>query len=330
LGKRTHLFVLILIVFLLNGCIKPKINIFPDKHEPFHEFTLQGEGKDKVLLIPVKGFISDSEGKEFFVYRKPSMVQEVVAQLKKAEKDKHIKAILLKVDSPGGSITASDLLYHEITDYKKRTGVKMVVSMMGVAASGGYYISLPADVIMAHPTTVTGSVGVIFIRPKVVGLMGKLGIDVEVDKSGKNKDMGSPFRRTTEEEQKILQGMIDNLASRFISLVVTHRKLDPSALEDIASARVFLGEEAHHNGLIDKIGYLEDAMAECKKLAGLPENAKMIVYRRTENPNDNIYNNSMSGQLNGGPNVMSSAVTDLLPLLRTGFYFLWLPATGAE
>jgi protease-4 len=127
------------------------------------------------------------------------MVQEFVSQLRLAEKDKKIKALLLKIDSPGGSVIASDIVYNEILAFKKRTGAKVVVAMMGVAASGGYYISLPADTIVAHPATITGSIGVIFFRPKVTGLMGKIGVGVEVNKSGKNKDIGSPFRQTTAE-----------------------------------------------------------------------------------------------------------------------------------
>ena len=211
--------------------------------------------KGKVLIIPIRGMILDIPRKRF-LHSRPSMVQEIVSQLKLAEKDKEVRAVLFKIHSRGGSATASDVIYHEIVAFKKRTGAKVVVAMMDVAASGGYYVSLPADFILAHPTTLTGSIGVIFMRPTVTGLMAKIGLDIQVDKSGKNKDMGSPFRQSTEEEQRILQGLTDELGERFVSLVAKHRKIDQEALANISTARVYLGKQALQLGLVDKIGYI--------------------------------------------------------------------------
>ena len=138
----------------------PKIKLFSDGNEPLREITLQGTGKAKILLIPVRGTISDAPQKEL-LRSGPGMVRRIVSHLEKARKDPNIKAVVLKVDSPGGTVTASDMLYHELLEYKKQTGVKLVSAMTGVAASGGYYLSLPADLIIAHPTTITGSIGVI-------------------------------------------------------------------------------------------------------------------------------------------------------------------------
>lgn len=311
-------------LLVCSGCIKPKITLFPDSTEPLQEFTLQGSGKEKILMIPVRGFISDSE-KDWSIFRKPSMVQEIVSQLNKAEKDKDIKALILKVDSPGGSVAASDILYHEITRFKERSGTKIVVVMMEVAASGGYYISLPADFILAHPATVTGSIGVIFMRPNVAGLMAKIGVEVEVDKSGKNKDMGSPFRRATGEEQQILQHLIDDMAARFLSLVVSHRKLSDEAKADVSTARVYTASDALRLGLIDQIGYLDDAIPKTAHIAGLPENAKVVVYRRTEYPNDNLYNTSTVKPGLPEMNLIDLGLKESIPPLRSGLYYLWLP-----
>ena len=177
------------------GCIKPKITLFPDGSEPLKEYVLQGGGKEKILMISIKGFISDSQ-KEFSLHHRPGVLQEVAAQLRKAEKDGDIRAVILKIDSRGGSVTASDMLYHEIAAFKERRHVKVVAVIMGVAASGGYYIALPADCIVAHPTSITGSIGVIFLRPNVSGLLDKIGLTVETDKSGKNKDMGCPLSKS--------------------------------------------------------------------------------------------------------------------------------------
>lgn len=316
------------VLLLCSGCIKTKITIFPDKTEPLQEYTLQGSGKEKILIVPVKGFISDS-GRSFSLVNKANMVEEVVSQLKKAGKDKEIKAVILQIDSPGGSVTASDILYHEIMEYKKHSGSKIVAAMMGVAASGGYYVALPADFIVAHPTTITGSIGVVFLMPNVSGLMNKIGVEVETNKSGKNKDMGSPFRKPTPEEERIFQSLIDDLAGRFISLAVTHRKLTDQAREDISSARVYTAADALNLGLVDKIGYLDDAIRSAAKLAELSEDAKVVVYRRTEYPNDNIYNTtSIAKQDLPQVNLIDLGLGDSIPPLRNGFYYLWMPGQG--
>jgi protease-4 len=224
--KRALFPLAIVLVAAAIGCSGTRVKIFPDATDPLKEFSLSGKGSDKVLLIPIKGVISDTARERVF-RTEPSMVEEVVSQLTLAEKDKHIRAVVLKIDSPGGSVTATDLLYHELVAFKKKTGVKLVAVMMNLAASGGYYIALPADRIIAHPTTVTGSIGVLLLRPDVSGLMEKIGLDVAVSKSGRNKDMGSPFRKATAEEEKLLQEVSDTLGRRFVDLVARHRKLAP-------------------------------------------------------------------------------------------------------
>ena len=222
--KKYFFYLLLFLFIIFTGCA-PKIKLFPDATDPLREFTISGRGDEKVLVIPIKGIISNkSKGR---IFEKPSMVQEVVSQLRLAEKDRQIKAIVLKINSPGGSATASDIIYHEIMKHKKKTGSRLVVSMMDLATSGAYYISLPADYIFAHPTTITGSVGVIFLIPKIDGLMSKIGVAVDVQKSGQNKDMASPFRQTTEEERRLLQDLTDTLGNRFVKLVETHRKINP-------------------------------------------------------------------------------------------------------
>lgn len=327
---RTNLFAILAVTaFFVNGCAAPKIKLFPDATDPLQEFTLEGTQKGKVLVIPIRGIISDAPRKSF-PGAMPSAVQEIVSQLRLAEKDEEVRAVLLKIDSPGGLITASDVLYHEIMAFKKRTGAKVVVAMMDVAASGGYYVSLPADFILAHPTTITGSIGAIFMRPKVTGVMGKIGLDIKVNKSGKNKDMGSPFRQTTEEEEKILQGITDELGGRFVSLVAKHRKLDQKALAQISTARVYLAKEALQLGLVDKIGYLSDAVVEARKLCGLSEDTKLVVYRRTEYPDDNIYNTSTTQYSGSRLALIDLGLPDCMTSLRTGFYYLWWPAAGRD
>jgi protease-4 len=326
--RKFFITALLIILISITGCAAPKIRLFPSQADPLKEFTLEGKSEPKILVVPIRGIISDSP-KEGFVSTRPSVLQEVVSQLRRAEEDSKIKAVILEIDSPGGSVTASDILYSEIAGFKNRTGAKVVVAMMGVAASGGYYISLPADHILAHPTTVTGSIGVIFARPKVTGLMEKIGLAVEVNKSGADKDMGSPFRQASAAEQKIFQELTDRLGARFVDLVARHRKLEPEVVAQIATARVYLANEALELGLVDEIGYLENAIRQAKKLAGLAEDAKVVVYRRTEYPDDNIYNTSTSF---GGAkaSLISMELPGSLNHIQTGFYYLWPAAIMAE
>jgi protease-4 len=313
----------IVIAILAAGCATPR-SYFEPESDPLKEQTLQGRGSVKVLLIPLRGFISD-ERQQQFLRSEPSLVQEIVSHLRKAEQDRNIRAVVLKIDSPGGTVTGSDILYNEILSYKERTGTPVVVSMMNVAASGGYYISLPADRIVAHPTSVTGSVGVLFIQPKVTGLMGKIGVDFDVSKSGDLKDMGSPLRPSTEEEKQLMQDLTDQLGQRFLDLVVEHRNLNDRQLEDVARARVYLADEALRMGLVDSIGYIEDALNEALELAGLPEDTRVVVYRRSKYPDDNLYNTATVQQFGSGGSIVNVELPDSMSQLRTGFYYLWAP-----
>ena len=320
--KRYFFLIFILIAVSFTGCVTGR-NYFQPESTPLKEHTLQGTGTDKVLLIPVLGFISDHR-EQSFIRSEPSLVQEFVSILSKAEQDSNVKAVVLKIDSPGGTVTASDILYNEIRSFKERTGVKIVVSMMNVAASGGYYISLPADHIAAHPTSITGSIGVLFIQPKVTGLMEKVGVDFEVRKSGDMKDMGSPLRPSTEEEKQLMQDLTENLGQRFLDHVMEHRKLSKQQLDNVATGRVYIADEALQVGLIDSISYLEDAIGEAKRLAELSESARVIVYRRDDYPDDNLYNTATMQQVGGLP-LVNFELPDSMSKLRTGFYYLWAP-----
>ena len=237
--KGICLIFLLLLSVMLSGCVSPRINLFSYGTDPLREYTIEGTGEGKVLVISIKGIIWDVRRDGFF-RTGPSMLQETVAHLRKAEKDEDVKAILLKIDSPGGTVTASDILYNEIQRFKEKTGKKIVVAMMGVAASGGYYISLPADYIIAHPTTITGSIGVMLPRWQAFGLMEKIGVRRDVSKSGKLKDMGSPFREPTKEEEKLFQGLTDGLNDRFLTLVKKHRDLDPKTWKKWQLQKFFL------------------------------------------------------------------------------------------
>lgn len=323
---RRLLIVMAAFILAAAGCASPRIMLFPSQNDPLQEFSLQGKAAEKILLLPIRGVISDTP-EQGLLRPRPSTVQEAVSHLRKAEKDPMVKAVVLQLNSPGGSATASDVLYNEILLFKERTGRPIVAVMMDVAASGAYYIALPADVIVAHPTTVTGSVGVIFVRPKVTGLMEKIGVSVEVSKSGPNKDIGSPFRAATPEEARIFQAMTDQLAKRFVDRVRQHRGMCDAELDMLSSAGVYLAEEAVSLKLVDRIGYMEDALAEARRRAELPEEATVIVYRRTEFPDDNIYNPITSAAGDRPAMLLDTGLPRWAPALPAGFYYLWYPGS---
>lgn len=309
----------------LAGCMQANLSLFGEPGSPYREQKLSGKGGDKILLISVEGLITEHT-REGLLRTRPSTVQELAAQLKLARKDKNIKAVVLKVDSPGGTTTASDIIYHELMAYKAESKVKLVTMMMGLGASGGYYVALPSDCILAHPTTITGSVGVIFLQPKVGGLLDKIGVGVDVSKSGPHKDMGSPFRESTPEEKKYTGLMVKAQAKRFLDLVQEHRKLEPAALGIASSARVFTAQEAMDLGLLDSIGYMEDAVAKAAELAGLPKDARVVTYRRRPGPDATYYQPGVEAE-DQRPALISLGLDNLLPP-QAGMYYLWMPGLG--
>ncbi len=319
--KKLSVVLLVGMLLWCAGCLAPNVKLFTDATDPLEEYVLQGEGAGKVLVIPITGMINDVTREAVFK-TEPSMVQDIVSQLRLARKDSDIKTVLLKIDSPGGSVTASDILYNELVKFKAETGIKIVVMMMNLAASGGYYVAMPADHIMAHPTSITGSVGVIFLRPKVYDLLDKIGVGVAVNASGDKKDMGSPFRKATDEEDMIFQNLTSDLGKRFIDLVLKNRNIPPEAVDSIASARIFLAQEAVAAGLVDEIGYMDDAIGYSRKIGGLGDDSKVVVYRRTKYPDDNVYNTQTRYGAKGF-SVVNIGLPDSALLNHSGFYYLW-------
>jgi protease-4 len=203
---------------------------------------------------------------------------ETVNLIKKYRDNNAIKAIVLRVQSPGGGVAASQEIYQAI---KSTRAAKPVVCSMGeVAASGGYYIACACDTIMANPGTLTGSIGVIMEFMVAEELIKKVGLKFEVLKAGQNKDLGSPFRQMTPEERALLQGMIDDVHSQFIEAVAEGRKLIPDSVRLFADGRVFSGRQALALRLVDKMGTLEDAIKLAADMAGLKEKPKIFRERK--------------------------------------------------
>lgn len=199
----------------------------------------------------------------------------IVRQIKAAKEDTTIKAIILRVNSPGGSVVASDEIYHAL----KNCG-KPVVALMGeTAASGGVYVSMGAKYIVAHPNTFTGSVGVIFSLTNYEELYKKIGLRDEVIKSGKLKDIGSGSRQLTDEERQLLQGIIDSTYEDFVKIVADARKLKVEEVKKFADGRILTGKQALEIKLVDKLGYESDAVKMAAELAGIKGNPRIVGYR---------------------------------------------------
>lgn len=235
-----------------------------------------------------------------------------------------MKAVVLRVNSPGGTVNASDILYHEIKTFKANKKIPVITSMMDVAASGGYYLAMATDAILVHPSTVTGSIGVIMLTVNARGLLEKVGVEANAITSGPRKDMGSPFRTMTAEEKAIFQSVIDSFYQRFLSVVQEGRpQLSGDQIKKLADGRIYSGEQAKAAGLVDDIGYLDEAIERAKKNAGLTE-ARIVTYRRHGEYQNNIY----SRVLSGSSGLSNLANMDLLSLVRGGspqFMYLWMP-----
>ncbi len=231
----------------------------------------QGEGSfswgDGVGLVEVKGVILDS--------------QEIVKELDDLRKNDRVKAVVLRVDSPGGVVGPSQEIYAEVKKLKAKK--RVVVSMGSLAASGGYYIAAPASLIMANPGTITGSIGVLMKFSNVEGLLGKIGMKAFTLKTGKFKDTGSPLRPMTAQERAMLQALIDDAHSQFVKAVAEGRKLPEAEVRKIADGRIFTGEQALSLKLIDRIGTLQDAIEEAGKMAGIKGEPQLIRPARKRN-----------------------------------------------
>src|ERR1700690_265130 len=224
-------------------------------------FTLISKGAmDKVALVRVEGPIIEAK--------------TVVEEIKGYVKDSSVRAIVLRVDSPGGGVGPSQEIYNEVK--KARAVKKVVVSMGSVAASGGSYISAPADRIVANPGTITGSIGVIMVVPNLKGLLEKVGIKTEVVKSGKNKDLASVFRGIGDEERQIIQGVMDDVHEQFIAAVAEGRRMEMDKTRKISDGRIFSGRQAIGVGLVDEIGDLDDAVKVAGKLAGIDGEPQVV------------------------------------------------------
>jgi len=233
----------------------------------FFYFTGQDEsfwGGEKIAIIEVKGVLLDP--------------QPTIEKLTRFRKNKEIKVIILRIDSPGGGVGPAQEIYAEVKRTQREK--KVLASVGSVAASGGYYIACAADTIMANPGSITGSIGVIVESLNVEELLKKIGLRSNVIKSGKHKDIGSPMRPMTEEDRRLLQGVLDNIHEQFIQAVAEGRNLPLEKVRPLADGRIFSGQQAKDLGLIDTLGNLEDAIAMAAEIGGISGEPEIIYPER--------------------------------------------------
>jgi len=320
MDRKSLIFLLAMLAILFNGCAVT-IPLLP-RTEPLQERVVEGEGDRKILLVDVSGVISEEKQRSIGFREEASPVDLFRESLKKAAADKKIAALIVRINSPGGTVTASDILHHEILEYKKKTGVRVVACMMDVAASGGYYVATAADEIVAHPTSITGSIGVIAMKFNVQGLFEKIGVESRAIKSGDMKDIMSPFRPATPEEIKIMQTIIDQLNGRFIDVIVEGRKpLSRETVVQLADGRIYTAQQALDLKLIDRMGYLDTTIDGVKKSLNL-DKASVIMYYRP-----GTYKGSIYSEAGGNTTVVNILPQDLESLMPRGmqFMYLWAP-----
>ncbi len=249
-----------------------------------------GISPTKIALLDVQGVLMNGPRRRF-VGEGEHPVALFTEKLNKAAKDKDVAAVIVRINTPGGTVTASDLMHREIRHFKERTkGEKPIVAvMMDMATSGGFYIACACDEIVAHPTTVTGSIGVIMQMVDFSGTMRKIGISADAIKSGEMKDAGSPLRKMTPEERAVFQKLVDNFLNRFVEVVVEGRKeLDETFVRQVADGRVYTAQEALDMGFVDSIGDLRSTLASLKKQLDT-ERVRVVTYHRPLAWKPNIY-----------------------------------------
>jgi protease-4 len=323
----TRRFTFFLLLAVTCGCGAPSLLITPvyntNKLDEVPVVAGRGWGADKIAIVEVEGLLINARTGGL-LQPEENKLSLFTQEMERAAGDPQVKAVVLRINSPGGTVTCSDTMYEIVKRFRKETGKPVVASCQEVAASGAYYIACGSDQIVANPTSVVGSIGVIMTTFEVSGTMSKLGIRSESITSGPLKDMGSPFKPLTPEARLVMQGMIDEYYGRFKTVVCSNRaKLtDDTVIKTATDGRVFSGEQALALGLVDRIGRLEDAIDLAKQLSKSPD-AMVIMYKRPLGYSGSIYANQTTPEPRANVLTLELPQSDLV--LPRGFYYLWQP-----
>ena len=235
--------------------------------------------RDKVAIIDVSGLLLNAAPRGL-LYRGEHPAAALHERLERARTDRRVRAVVLRINSPGGTVTASDVMYREVERFRERSDKPVIVLMKDVAASGAYYVACAADHIVAHPTSVTGSIGVIVQTVSLKPALDRIGIQATTFRSGEGKDAGSPLSDMTEQHRRIIQSMVDDFHGRFVDRVRAARPgIAAEHFDEVTDGRVMTGRRALELGVVDEVGDLETAWQRAKKLAGI-DHAHLVLYHR--------------------------------------------------
>lgn len=336
----TRFAALSVLLLALPGClIIPMTSIGNQPVRPgMNEVLLQDSASvftdEKVLLVEIKGTITGRP--DSGLLRERNLVAEVAAALALAAEDEDVVAVLLAIDSPGGGVTASDLIHHEIQRYRARTGRPVLACMLGTAASGGYYVSMAAEEVWAQPTTITGSIGVISQSFGMGEALGYIGIEPRTITTGPLKDLGSPYRPMTDAERALIQAALDEMHGRFVDVVAAGRpRLTRERVAELADGRIYTAGQALDLGLIDRLGDFDAAFRHCLHRAGVTD-AELVTYRMGFGTPRSKYGVAAAGGLDAPTAEVAPGVTldldgllaRLLPELEAEEPFLYLWRAG--
>ncbi len=318
-----------LLLLCLTGCGPTSFLITPmPGRQDLQERVVSRESiwaTDKIAIVDVTGVLQNGRPQSLLGTSGENPVALFVEKLEQAARDDHVRAVVLRINTPGGGVTATELMYAELQRFREQTDKPVIAAMLDVAASGGYYLACGCDRIIALPTTITGSIGVVMLLPDFSGTMAKLGVRVDVIKSDAMKDMGSLFRTMNTEERAIFQGLIDGMYARFLD-VVGHERPDipPDRLRALADGRVYLGEQALASGLVDQLGTVREAIEAAKKAAGLDDSPiKVVQYARPAAHRPNIY--ARGGDLPTQVNLLNVQLPEWLAGPAPQLMYIWAP-----
>lgn len=283
-------------------------------------------GSPKVVIIDVSGLIANAP-QSGFLSAGLNPVASFAESLNAAASDPKVVAIIVRINSPGGTVTASDMMYRELNRFRERSGKPAVVLMMDVAASGGYYLACAGDHVIAYPTTITGSIGVIFQTLSIRPALDRIGVKAEALVSGPNKAAGSPLETLSDGQREVLQGLVDTFYADFVGVVRERRRdIGPDLWPMITDGRVFTGKRAYELGLVDQLGDVRDAFARAKALAGVGH-ADLYVYHRPLDYVATPYAQAPRGSADPQTqiNLLQVNLDRALPAGTAGAYYLWRP-----
>ena len=284
-----------LVCLLLVGCGNNALLIRPVSNQQQLKETriYRDQGlfvSDKIVIIDVDGVMANSAAAGLLQSGENpvSLFQE---KLDKARSDKNVKAVIIRINSPGGTVVASDLMYHALQTFKEETEIPVIACILDVGASGAYYLACACDTIIATPSSTVGSIGTIMQTVNLAGIMFKLGISTEAIKSGELKDMGTPFRSLKAEERQVLTDIIMHHYNTFVDVIHQNRRdrgLTRDQILQLADGRVYTSDQVLENKLIDRIGYPDDAIELAQERAGITS-AHIVMYRRPVGYKPNYY-----------------------------------------